>query len=93
MRSGKIVLNDADDGMLEFSSGMKTVNNHENYMKFLEAQSSQSKKKEYSWDVDLAAAEGVSVDASIEKERQRDRAKKMGMTRVTHARKDKESAL
>lgn len=85
VRSGKIVLNDADDGMLEFASGMKTVNNHENYMKFLEAQSSQSKKKEYSWDVDLAAAEGVSVDASIEKERQR-------LAKESRERKAKEAA-
>lgn len=79
-RSGKIVVEQkgtgaregySNDGLTKMASGLERVNTTEQHLNFLEAQSKFSKKKEYSWDVDLAAAEGASVDAEIEKERQR----------------------
>jgi len=85
VRSGKVILNDGDDGIMEFASGMKRMNTHENYMKFLEAQSKASVKKEYTWDVDLNAAEGASVDAKVEAERRR-------LAKESRERKAKEEA-
>ena len=78
-RSGKIVVEQkgsgaregySNDGLTKMASGLERVNTTEQHLNFLEAQSKFSKKKEYTWDVDLAAAEGASVDAGIEKERQ-----------------------
>ena len=57
--------------MMEFASGMKRFNATESYMKHLEAQGKQSRQQEYSWDVELKAADGASVDPAVERERQR----------------------
>jgi hypothetical protein len=70
-RSGKIVINDANDGITQFSSGLVRNNTTEQHLLYLEAQSKHSVKKEYTWDVELAAADGASVDPEIEAERQR----------------------
>lgn len=79
-RSGKIVIEQkgsgaregfSNDGQTVYASGLKRVNTTEQHLNFLEAQSKHSVKKEYSWDADLAAAEGASVDPEIEKQRQR----------------------
>ena len=70
-RSGKVILNNDGDGMTEFASGLKRFNAHEQYMKHLEAQDKYSQHVEYTFDVDLKAAEGKSVDANIERERVR----------------------
>ena len=70
VRSGKVIKEEID-GYTVMSSGLKRVNTTEQHMLFLEAQSSASIKKEYTWNVDLAAAEGASVDPEIEKERKR----------------------
>ena len=61
----------SNDGQTVYASGLKRVNTTEQHLNFLEAQSKHSVKKEYSWDADLAAAEGASVDPEIEKQRQR----------------------
>lgn len=79
-RSGKIVVEQkgsgaregfSNDGQTVYASGLKRVNTTEQHLNFLEAQSKHSVKKEYSWDVDLNAAEGASVDPEVEKQRQR----------------------
>jgi len=69
-RSGKIVVEDMSDGVSTFASGLKRINTTESHQQYLEAQSKYSVKKEYTFNVDLKAAEGASVDAEIEKKRQ-----------------------
>ena len=80
VRSGKIVIEQAgsgaregfaQDGQTVYASGLKRINTTEQHMNFLEAQSKHSVKKEYTFDVDIAAADGASVDPEIEKQRQR----------------------